>query len=212
MGGQQVLVGMQRGQVQAAVDAAVTAESAARNAAIAAGSGTSEPFVYPVAVHPGSVTGGAAVTANMVYLLRLPRQDKARSVMAIDLLLSSLLAGNVAGGIYTGPANLLTTAEVAAATFTRVASHTAEAIGAANTWQRLTFGAAYPWARDTDLWVGFGMTSASLIHRLPTTSFTTHHWALCVAVSASYADPLPASLTGAVATSSFVPVVAAVVS
>jgi len=180
--------------------------------AIAAGSGTSEPFVYPVAVHPGSVTGGAAVTANTVYLLRLPRQDKARSVTDIDLLLSTLIAGNVAGGLYTGPANLLTTAEVAAATFTRVASHTAEAIGAANTWQRLTFGAAYPWARDTDLWVGFGMTSASLIHRLSAISFTTHRWALSLTVAAAYADPLPATLTGAVAITGFVPVVAAALS
>lgn len=158
----------------------------------------SPPYLAPI--DPRLATASAAMTANAVYLQRLPRVESPKLLSAGYYFWSSV-AANGAMSLLTADRVVVTEADAAAATYTAVASSAPAAAAGANTWQSLAFTAPYWYNPGVDLWVAIGFDAAAVVLRISSASNTTLLFGQTIAKLSAYSSGIPASISGSMITS-----------
>lgn len=150
--------------------------------------------------------GAAVITANTVYLIRLPRVATNMTLTAIEICNGATVAGNLAAGLMTTTDPVVTAQNTFDATFTRVAHTGAIAAAGTSTWQSLPLTASYTYLANTDLWVAFGGTDGThTVYRTTPNSVASRADGLNIAKASAYSSGIPTPLTG-MGSSVFAPV------
>lgn len=161
-----------------------------------------KPYLTPLDPRTASSTG--ASVANVVYWMRLPRVNTP-TLISTGYYFWASGAANGAMAILSADRAVITDADATAATYTAVASTASTAAAGASTWQAIAFTAPYWYLPGTDRWVAIGFDAAATIHRNSMTTSTSLLFGLAVAKASAYSSGIPASLSGSLITTAFLP-------
>lgn len=161
-------------------------------------------YLTPVDPRLASTTG--ASVANAVYWLRLPPVSVPKLISTGYYFWASG-AANGAMALLTADRAVITDANATAATYTTVASTASTAAAGANTWQALAFTTPYQYLPGVDLWVALGFDAAATILRHSMLSGASLIEGLGLVKLSAYSSGIPASLSGSLVATSFLPAV-----